>query len=78
MKGTLIPTTPATRSGCEQRELPDDHRAPVVTDEHGPLLADVVEQREQVAGQVEDVVVLDAPRAGSIGRSPRWSGATAR
>ena len=47
MNGTLMPTTPATRSGREQRELPDDHRPPVVADEDGALLAEVVEQRER-------------------------------
>ena len=52
MNGTLMPTTPATRSGCEQRQLPHDHRAPVVADEHRLLLAERVEQPDQVAGEV--------------------------
>ena len=45
--------------GASSARLPHDHRAPVVADEHGPLLADVVEQAEQVVGEVVDVVVLD-------------------
>ena len=43
----------------QQRELPHDHRAPVVADEHRAFLADVVEEAEQVVREVLDVVVLD-------------------
>ena len=55
--------------GVEQRHLADDHRAPVVADEDRLLGADVVEQAEQVVGEVVDVVVLDRPRAGRTRRS---------
>ena len=53
--------------GVQQRELPHDHRAPVVADEHCLLVADVVEQPEHVAGQVDDVVRVD--RLGSDRRA---------
>ena len=49
--------------GREQRELPHHHRAPVVPDEHGALFTDVVEEPEQVVGEVHDVVLLDRVRA---------------
>ena len=63
--GTLIATTPVIAIGVEQRHLPDDHRAPVVADEGRLLGADVVEQAEQVVGEVVDVVGLD--RLGPVG-----------
>ncbi len=47
----------------QERGLPGDHRSPVVPDDHGPLRVDVVEQADQVAGEGDDVVVLDRFRA---------------
>ncbi len=63
--GTLIAITPCIRSGWSRAIWPSDHRAPVVAAEDRLLDAEVVEQAEQVAGEVVDVVVLD--RLGSIG-----------
>ena len=73
-----MPTTPATRSGCSSASCHTTIDAPVVADEHRLLGADVVEQADEVAGQVEDVVVLDVPAGCATGRSPRWSGASTR
>ena len=39
--------------------VPHDERAPVVADEHGVVLAEVVEQRQEIAGQVADAVGAD-------------------
>ncbi len=58
-KGVLRPTTPGHAVAVQQWHLPDHEAAPVVTHEHGPLDVERVEQADQVAGQVEDVVVDD-------------------
>ena len=57
---------PGDPVGVQQRHLPDDHRPPVVADEDGPLRTEVVEQAEEVVGQVDDVVVVD--RVGPVER----------
>ena len=66
--GVLTPTTPATRLGVQQRHLPHDEAAPVVADEDGPLDAQVVEQADQVTGEVGHVVVGHrlGSRAGAV------------
>ena len=68
--GTLMPDDAGHPLGVEQRQAPHDHRAPVVADEHGLLFADVVEQAEQVVGEVDDVVVLDGLGPARAARSP--------
>ena len=45
--------------GMQLRRAPHHRGAPVVTDEHRPLGADVVEQADHVGGQLGDVVVGD-------------------
>ena len=49
--------------GVEAPHLPDHHGPPVVADEGGPVVAVVVEQPAQVAGQVVGAVVGDLGRA---------------
>ena len=49
--------------GVQQRRIPHHGGTPVVTDAHGPLGADVVEQTDEVGGQVVDVVGVDRRRA---------------
>lgn len=51
--------------GMQLRRTPHHRGTPVVADQHRRLGADVVEQADQVAGQVDDVVVADAFRAGA-------------
>jgi hypothetical protein len=50
-----------------QRHLPDDQAAPVVAAEHRLVDAQMVQQPDQVAGQVGHVVVLD--RLGTVGQA---------
>ena len=57
--GTLSPATPANRSGCSSGGAPRHHGAEVVADEHRLLGADVVEQADEVGGQLDDVVGVD-------------------
>ena len=47
----------------QQGQPPDDVRAPVVADERRIVVAVVVEQCDEVAGEVFDVVVGDVGRA---------------
>jgi hypothetical protein len=47
----------------QQRQLPHDHAAPVVSAKDRALEPERVEQTDQVARQVVDVVVLDPLRA---------------
>jgi hypothetical protein len=46
----------------QQRGAPRHHAAEVVADEHGPFGADVVEQTDDVGGQLDDVVGVDGLR----------------
>ena len=55
----LTPMTPATRVGMKQRHRPGDDAAPVVADEDGLLDLQRVEQADEIAGQMMDVVGLD-------------------
>ena len=50
-----------------QRHLPDDEAAPVVADEDRLVDLEMVEQADEIAGQVLHVVVLD--RLGPVGRA---------
>ena len=50
-----------------QRHLPDDEAAPVVADEDRLVDLEMVEQADQIAGEVLDVVGLD--RLGPVGRA---------
>ena len=38
--------------GVQPGQIPHDQRPPVVADEHGVVLADVVEQPEEVVGEL--------------------------
>jgi hypothetical protein len=42
-----------------QRHLPDDEAAPVVTDEDRLVDFEMIEQRDEIAGQMFKVVILD-------------------
>jgi hypothetical protein len=57
ISGVLTPTTPATR--VQDRHRPDHEAAPVVAREDRALDAEHVEQADQVAAQVVDVVGAD-------------------
>ncbi|MGY4373908.1 hypothetical protein ACVWZ3_001547 [Bradyrhizobium sp. i1.3.6] len=50
-----------------QRHLPDDEAAPVVTDEDGLVDLEMIEEPNEVVGQMFDVVGLD--RLGPVGRA---------
>src|SRR3954469_3550573 len=50
-----------------QRHLPDDKAAPVVADENRLVDLEMIEQADEIAGQVLDVVSLD--RFGTVGRT---------
>ena len=50
-----------------QRHLPDDKAAPVVADEDRLVDLEMIEQADEIAGQVLDVVGLD--RLGPVGRA---------
>jgi hypothetical protein len=50
---------PGHALGCDLGQRPHDERAPVVPDEHRAFLAQVVEQAQQVVGEVVDVVGVD-------------------
>src|SRR4030081_2955679 len=50
-----------------QRHLPDDKTAPVVADENRLVDFEMVEQADEIAGQMLDVIGLD--RFGSVGRA---------
>ena len=67
MRGVLIPITPGDAVEMPQRHLPDDDAAPVVADEDRLLDAEMVEQADEVAGQMLDVVGLDGVRP--VGRA---------
>ena len=43
--------------GVEPGQVPDDQGAPIVADEHGLLMAGLVDQGQQVIGEVADAVV---------------------
>jgi hypothetical protein len=45
-----------------------------VADEHGPLAAEIVEQAQEVVGQVDDVIVGDAVRPGRPAVAPLVGG----
>ena len=66
----------------EHGHRPHHEPAPVVPDEHRALDAEGVEQADEVAGQVVDVVGLRSPRAGRSRRSragrARWRGSPRR
>ena len=67
-RGHAQPDHAADTVGVQEREVPGDHRAPVVADDHGAFGADVVEQSGEVAAQRDDVVVLDrlGPRRAAV------------
>ncbi len=50
-----------------QRHLPDDKAAPVVADENRLVDLKMIEQADEIAGQMLDVVGLD--RLGPVGRA---------
>ena len=50
-----------------QRHLPDDEAAPVVADEDRLVDLEMIEQADEIASQMLDVVVLD--RLGPVGRA---------
>ena len=50
-----------------QRHLPDDEAAPVVADEDRLVDLQMIEQADEIAGQMLDVVGLD--RLGPVGRA---------
>ena len=50
-----------------QRHLPDDEAAPVVADEDRLVDLEMVEQTDEIAGQVLDIVGFD--RLGPVGRT---------
>jgi hypothetical protein len=54
----------------QQGQLPHDDRAPVVPDEDGLVDAELVEDADEVAGEVEDVVGLDRLRAARAAVAP--------
>ncbi len=46
----------------QQRRRPGHHAAEVVTDDHRAFGADVIEQADDVGGQLDDVVGVDGDR----------------
>ena len=80
MNGTLIPTTPVTRSGCSSaccHTTIEPQSWPTNTARSG---ADVVEQAEEVVGEVGDVVVVDrlGPARAAVAALVRREDAVAR
>jgi hypothetical protein len=48
-----------------------------VAHEHGLLLAELVEQGDEITAEMQDVVLVD-PSGADVRPYPRWSGAIAR
>src|SRR5581483_1342214 len=53
--------------GMPQRHLPDDEATPVVADEDRLADLEMIEQADEIAGEMLEIVILD--RFGAIGRA---------
>ena len=60
--GTLKPDHSGEPVRMQQRRRPGHHGAEVVPDDHRPFGADVIEQADDVGGQLDDVVRVDGRR----------------
>ena len=65
----LTPITPATRLRCRSGICQTDKTAPVVADEDRLVDLEVIEQADQIAGQMLHVIVFDRVPAGRSTRS---------